>query len=223
MAAKVTTPGSRPGARRPRRGRDTRGQIVEASLRLFSERGFARTTVRDIAREVGITDAAIYYHFASKRDLLEALYEEKGIAPALQELERISSDLPLRETLMGIARATMLVMQDSRDFLRLVSMEAMSGEPSALEVNKSVAERWERGLAGLLRSYMKAGKVRPVDADLAARLMVDVVTSAFQDDVLGRYGPSNCESGQLSEPLEAYLTASLDNILCGLLPRSSGE
>ncbi len=56
--------------RRTRRGPRTRKQILDASLRLFSERGFARTTVRDIARAAGITDAAIFYHFQSKRDLL---------------------------------------------------------------------------------------------------------------------------------------------------------
>jgi AcrR family transcriptional regulator len=60
-------------AKRTRRGPHTRQQILDASLRLFSERGFARTTVRDIARQAGITDAAIYYHFDSKRELLEAL------------------------------------------------------------------------------------------------------------------------------------------------------
>ena len=70
-------------AKRTRRGPYTRQQILDASLRLFSERGFARTTVRDIARQAGITDAAIYYHFESKRELLEALVEKaraKGLA-----------------------------------------------------------------------------------------------------------------------------------------------
>ncbi len=59
--------------KRTRRGPYTRQLILDASLSLFSRRGFARTTVRDIARKAGITDAAIYYHFESKRELLEAL------------------------------------------------------------------------------------------------------------------------------------------------------
>src|SRR3989337_4491957 len=88
----------RRGPRRTRRGPLTRQQILDASLRLFSERGFARTTVRDIARQAGITDAAIYYHFQSKRELLEALVEERGFINSLQELGRGSAGLPLRET-----------------------------------------------------------------------------------------------------------------------------
>jgi AcrR family transcriptional regulator len=53
------------GAKRTRRGPHTRKQILDASLRLFSERGFARTTVLVIARQAGITDASFYYHFES--------------------------------------------------------------------------------------------------------------------------------------------------------------
>ena len=86
-------------AKRTRRGPHTRQQILDASLRLFSERGFARTTVRDIARQAGITDAAIYYHFDSKRELLEALVEERGFLNSLQNLARLQADAPLQETL----------------------------------------------------------------------------------------------------------------------------
>src|SRR3990170_1809987 len=89
----------RRGPRRTRRGPLTRQQILDASLRLFSERGFARTTVRDIARQAGITDAAIYYHFESKQELLEALVEDRGFLNSLQNLERIAADLPLTDTL----------------------------------------------------------------------------------------------------------------------------
>ena len=64
--------------RKVRHGPVTREQILDSSLKLFSEKGFARTSVRDIAQAAGITDAAIYYHFASKRDLFEALIEERG-------------------------------------------------------------------------------------------------------------------------------------------------
>src|SRR5437870_13891020 len=91
-------------AKRTRRGPYTRKQILDASLSLFSERGFARTTVRDIARQAGITDAAIYYHFESKRELLEALVEERGFLSSLQNLERIAADIPLKETLLWTSR-----------------------------------------------------------------------------------------------------------------------
>jgi len=204
--------------RRPRRGRDTRLQILDASLRLFSERGFARTTVRDIARAAGITDAAIYYHFASKRDLLEALFEERGILPAIQELEKMSTEIPLRDTLLEITRRAMLVMQRNREFLRLVFMESLGSEPGTTEEARSVMERWEKGVARVLGAYMERGQVRRLDARMAARQLVTLARGAFWDDLLGSFGPRQESGKTLSPELEGYLAASVDNILNGLLP-----
>ena len=217
MTAKPLRRGQRGRQRQPRRERDTRRQILDASLRLFSEHGFARTTVRDIARNAGITDAAIYYHFASKQDLLEALFEEKGIVPALQELEQAAGELAPRDALLSIGRQAMSLMESSRDFLRLVFMEALGSEPGAVAQYRSLMERWEKGLSRLLRVYMQRGQLRQVDADLAARQMVTVVFAAFLDALLGRFGPSQGKGGELSPALDSYLTVSLDNILSGIL------
>ena len=59
--------------RRRQRSSQTRQHILDASMHLFSRLGFPDTTVREIAREAGITDAAIYYHFRTKEDVLHAL------------------------------------------------------------------------------------------------------------------------------------------------------
>ena len=51
----------------------TRESILLAALRLFSRKGYEGTSMRDIAAEVGITQGAIYKHFAGKDALLEAI------------------------------------------------------------------------------------------------------------------------------------------------------
>src|SRR3954466_14927707 len=50
----------------------TRERLLQAALRRFSERGFAATTVKQIAADVGLKAPAIYNHFASKEELLVA-------------------------------------------------------------------------------------------------------------------------------------------------------
>jgi AcrR family transcriptional regulator len=52
----------------------TRGRILDVALDLFTEKGFDRTSLREIADELGVTKAALYYHFASKDDILMALH-----------------------------------------------------------------------------------------------------------------------------------------------------
>jgi AcrR family transcriptional regulator len=50
-------------------------EILRAAMKLFSERGFDATSIRDIARESGYTNPALYKHFASKEDLALHLFE----------------------------------------------------------------------------------------------------------------------------------------------------
>ncbi|ADC89517.1 transcriptional regulator, TetR family [Thermocrinis albus DSM 14484] len=57
----------------PRRS-STRTRILDASLKLFSEKGIKETTMRDIASEVGITEGAIYRHFTSKDQIVRTLF-----------------------------------------------------------------------------------------------------------------------------------------------------
>lgn len=52
----------------------TRERILDVALDLFIEKGFDRTSLREIAEKLGVTKAALYYHFASKDDILMALH-----------------------------------------------------------------------------------------------------------------------------------------------------
>jgi AcrR family transcriptional regulator len=53
----------------------TRDRILNAALDLFIEKGFDKTSLREIAEQIGVTKAALYYHFASKEDILMALHQ----------------------------------------------------------------------------------------------------------------------------------------------------
>ncbi|WP_346836538.1 TetR/AcrR family transcriptional regulator [Microbulbifer sp. SAOS-129_SWC] len=53
-----------------------RGRLLNAAARLFEQKGFARTTVRDIASEVGILSGSIFHHFSSKEDILRNVMVE---------------------------------------------------------------------------------------------------------------------------------------------------
>jgi len=53
----------------------TRERILDISLELFSTQGYDKTSLREIAERLGFSKAAIYYHFASKEDILLALHK----------------------------------------------------------------------------------------------------------------------------------------------------
>jgi AcrR family transcriptional regulator len=50
-----------------------RGQILECASRLFYERGYGATSIRDIAEAVGISSSTMYHHFTNKQDVLHAV------------------------------------------------------------------------------------------------------------------------------------------------------
>lgn len=64
-------------------------EILEKSLFLFSQKGYTTTTVRDIAKEIGITQSSLYKHFESKEAILNAIFDEMKIRYD-KESERLS-------------------------------------------------------------------------------------------------------------------------------------
>ncbi|HEY1740323.1 MAG TPA: helix-turn-helix domain-containing protein, partial [Acidimicrobiia bacterium] len=77
-------------AARESRARDTRGEILAVASELFTDKGYDATSLREIAERLGITKAALYYHFPSKEDILRALLEPIGaiVGELLERLER---------------------------------------------------------------------------------------------------------------------------------------
>lgn len=88
---------------------DTRSRILDAALGLFSEHGFEGTTLQQIADRLGLTKAALYYHFPSKDDLLAALHE-----PVAKDLESV---LDAHEGQPDTSATRRQFVQDYLDFL----------------------------------------------------------------------------------------------------------
>jgi AcrR family transcriptional regulator len=78
----------------------TADRILDAALELFSEHGFEGTTLQQIADGLGVTKAALYYHFRSKDELLSAL-----VNPAVGDLDVLLAEHETRRNTAGRRRA----------------------------------------------------------------------------------------------------------------------
>ena len=212
LRAAAGSPAARP--RKLRRGPHTRKQILDASLRLFSEKGFVRTSVRDIAQAAGITDAAIYYHFASKRDLFEALIEERGFTAVLEELERAEITLGPDEVIPAIASSALNFIYQNRDLLKVMMVEALAEDPVATEEYRILVERWERAEARILRYYAAQGLLRTAAIDVLAKQLVLTVLGAFEDYLMSPTAAPKPDTPprELMEQVEG----SIQNIVQGI-------
>ncbi len=55
---------------------DTRSRMQKVALELFAEQGYEKTSLREIAERLGVTKAALYYHFKSKEDIVHSFTDD---------------------------------------------------------------------------------------------------------------------------------------------------
>jgi AcrR family transcriptional regulator len=106
--------------------RSTRERVLDASEALFAERGFAATSLGEIADDVGIRTPSLYKHFESKQALYEAVVERllsPFIATLVELLERPLTPDQAEKNLLTIAR----LYSRTPNLARLVQHAALTG------------------------------------------------------------------------------------------------
>jgi AcrR family transcriptional regulator len=155
----------------PRTEGNRREPLLRAAARLFRDRGYRGTTIRDIAGAVGMRSGSPHYHFATKHEMLRAVILE-GMRAALAELEAIEArGLPPREALNALVRAHLGVIHDKgRDFVPVMLSEFRELEPATRREIIALRDRYERIWRRALERLRAEGQVRR--ADRYARLFV---------------------------------------------------
>ncbi len=155
----------------------TRERMIEAAEKVMRERGLARSTTREIAREAGFSEGALYKHFDSKEELFLHVLAER-----LPSFVALSKELPGRvgvgtveETLGEVARTSLAF------FARGVPMFAsIFSEPALLSRHTQEIRRRGGGphraneaVAAYLRAEQRLGRVREdADPEAAAAMLL---------------------------------------------------
>lgn len=129
-------------------------QILEVSAKLFSEQGYDKTSIQDILNELKMSKGAVYHHFKSKKEILDAIEEEahqKKIA-FLRQLVKESSGANAKEKMIQIflAYATDLNYEEhnkERMMAHLDPHTIISDLKGQLEVAKFFIGLIEEGIA----------------------------------------------------------------------------
>lgn len=171
--------------RRERRIQRRRALILDAAARLFAEKGFHRTTTRDIAKAADVSEGTLYNYFETKDELL------MGIMGQLVESQQMEARLD--EGLPG----------DARDFLRAMLRyhKATTEEVgpmyqavfSEILVDPDLRQRYYRELVlprllvveDHLRHRKDMGQIKIDDTALVARILIGLINGLFVLEVLG--------------------------------------
>jgi AcrR family transcriptional regulator len=163
-------------SRREAEARATRGALIEAALELFTERGYTGVGTEEIVARAKVTRGALYHHFADKRDLFRAVFEqvERDL------MERIGA------TMEGADDAYDLMMSGMRAFLDAceepaVKQIALSDAPAVLgwQEWREIDNRHGLGLTrAALQGAVDARVLRPIAVEPMAHLLVAALSEA---------------------------------------------
>jgi AcrR family transcriptional regulator len=145
----------------------TRERIVDAALRLFSERGTTAVSMRELADRAGVTVPGLYYHFDSKAELIREVYRQRVDREPWPPLD----PAPVQSLILQQASREFDRFVADYDFLRLMQRESVLGDPDAREVGAALGAEWRQRW----QETLLLGTDLASDADV--RAATDVVTT----------------------------------------------
>ncbi|MBY0531676.1 MAG: TetR/AcrR family transcriptional regulator [Xanthobacteraceae bacterium] len=145
-------------ARGPRAEDGLRSELIAVSARLFREKGYEKTTVRDISGAAGIHSGSWFYYFKTKHDILVAVIEE-GMRQALSLMEEIAADpSPPREKFRKLVNAHLrTVLLPEQHFIPLLLYEWRSFERSERKRVVAIKDRYEAIWDKVISELQKSG------------------------------------------------------------------
>ncbi|MDD2620480.1 MAG: TetR/AcrR family transcriptional regulator [Syntrophomonadaceae bacterium] len=150
--------------------------ILQAAIKVFSEKGYSGATTKEIADEAGVSVGTLFRHFPNKEEILNGLLIEiiKNIMPKMlvESLETI-----FKEYMGATPDKTLLAFIDSRvdiliehyEILKVVSLEAIYNA----ELRETLIERVYLPIQNILRNFIRngieSGYFRNIDEKIAAK------------------------------------------------------
>lgn len=170
---------------------DTKERILDAALELFARCGYLGTSMSDIAKQLGITKAALYKHYASKQEIFDAIVESTA---ARYEADTDKIDIHVQDSAQDIPVFTGItedflfekvrqifeysLHNDSISrFRRMMTIEQFRSPELAALYSKRYVDRVVAYHAGIFRSLIAAGEIRAADPEVLAMMYVAPVLS----------------------------------------------
>ena len=196
---------------------ERRRQIMQAASRCFAQRGFERTTTRDIACEAGIAEGTIYNYFASKHELLLAFADIEVIEPLVTIFTGMP-DADDEEILRAFIADRLTLWERRAPLMKVLASEGLYNPQLATAAFEKIGRPALLLLEGYITRRIHEGKFRAMDSSIVARALIGQLLSQFM--FWGTF------FGHVVEfpPREQFIYELTQLMLCGLrAPRGEGR
>lgn len=206
---------STPHTKRQEQAAARREQLLHIALRLFSEKGYRASSVRDIARAAGVNEGLLYHYFTGKADLFRAVLAQYAPFHALGEFLHASASAPaplaLDDALWAFGREFLARVREQRTFIVTILTEAPN-DPELAALLSAFLLTARDEMTQFLAQYQRAGQIgAQVPIEAASRVLLGSLLVQFLADVL--LAPSAPIQGDTA--LREVVTV----LLSGLQPR----
>ncbi|HEY74646.1 MAG TPA: TetR/AcrR family transcriptional regulator [Thermoflexia bacterium] len=144
---------------------ERRAQIIEAALSCFARRGYANTTMDDIAAEAGVSKGTLYWYFEGKDDLLMATLTSVFEGIGEEAMVAVASCETAADKLRTLASAMIRISREAPWFFNLF-IEFWAQSPRREEAGQAWAEilaRYAHAIGEIVEGGVERGEFRPVD------------------------------------------------------------
>ncbi|MCW5935616.1 MAG: TetR family transcriptional regulator [Fimbriimonadia bacterium] len=150
-----------------------REQILQGAAKVFARKGYHATTVEEIARELGMTKASIYYYINDKSDLLYQLYRRamELLLDSQAEIARraVTADLQLKAMIEEYAR---IVSGSHAMFSVVVLREHHALSPKRRKEIIAMRDEYEANLRACIEQGIQESTFEPTDVKMAAYVVL---------------------------------------------------
>jgi len=152
-----------------------RDQILEAALRIFAEKGFAETTMDEVAADAHLAKGSLYLYFPTKEELLRKLLGRFTLLPDLPQIMESIRELPPPAGIPKLVAQIWRRFADRKELARVVVREIHSNAKRARLFNEEVGLRAYRLVADYLAKWMKRGELRRADPLAMAQCLIGML------------------------------------------------
>ncbi|WP_324675150.1 TetR/AcrR family transcriptional regulator [Hymenobacter sp. GOD-10R] len=149
--------------------------ILDEAAKLFKERGFAGTSMRDLGAQVGMEAASMYNHINSKDEILETIcfYVSDTYISHLTEIE--NTEASYVDKIKALIRLHIRLMVEDGAAVSVGNNDWKYLTGSKLAEFKEARKRYERGFAALIEQGIAAGEFQPVNVSVALFTILSAV------------------------------------------------
>jgi AcrR family transcriptional regulator len=173
------------------RSEETRDRILQAAEKMFALRGYEGTGVAEICSAAGVSKGAFYHHFTSKQAVFDTLLMEwlHGLDRGQIAVRQNAGDVP--ETLIRMSGMMREVFQvfGGRLPIFLEFWTQASRDPEVRETTISHTHGYEAFFTSIVEDGIAEGSLRPVDAAIAARVIVSLAVGVLLQGLLDPQRP----------------------------------